>query len=370
MKNPKVSIIIPVYNGSNFVAEAIDSALAQTYKNIEIIVVNDGSTDNGQTAKVAKRYGEKIRYFEKNNGGVATALNLAIEKMTGDYFSWLSHDDVYFPNKIESQIDFINQQKLSDRFILYSDFCFINARGQQTATILLEPISSGIVKELIATSFLSGCSLLVPKVAFEEVGNFNLDLKTTQDYELWFRFVKAGFIFVKSPGVLIKSRQHSGQDSLAKIKFHKNEKENLYFWALKKFTPKQIFGSTENSHLGYLELSSILKAGGYSKSSTLARSIGLKNIGIERYWLLFNYGFCRPIFQFIKKYWASGNRFFGRQAQKHKELFLVVWIILWVGLWCFLVGLYGAQKLLPASWGIKPVQNITNEQGQWNWSIN
>ena len=91
--NPLVSIVIPVYNGSNFMREAIDSALAQTYPNIEILVVNDGSTDN--TREIALSYGDKIRYFEKENGGVATALNLAIHEMKGEYFSWLSHDDWY-----------------------------------------------------------------------------------------------------------------------------------------------------------------------------------------------------------------------------------------------------------------------------------
>ena len=107
--NPKVSIIIPVYKGKDFMREAIDSALAQTYKNIEIIVVNDGSDDNGVTKKIAESYGNKIRYFEKENGGVSTALNLAIDNMTGDYFSWLSHDDRYYPNKIESQIKYLKQ---------------------------------------------------------------------------------------------------------------------------------------------------------------------------------------------------------------------------------------------------------------------
>ena len=76
----KVSIIIPVYNGSNYVKEAIDSALAQTYKNKEIIVVNDGSTDEGATRDIVKSYGDKVTYYEKENGGVSTALNLGIEK--------------------------------------------------------------------------------------------------------------------------------------------------------------------------------------------------------------------------------------------------------------------------------------------------
>ena len=99
--NPLVSIIIPVYNGENYVAEAIDSALAQTYDNIEIIVVNDGSED--RTDEICKSYGNKIRYFKKENGGTSTALNLGIKNMNGEYFSWLSHDDKYYPNKIKRQ---------------------------------------------------------------------------------------------------------------------------------------------------------------------------------------------------------------------------------------------------------------------------
>ena len=108
--NPKVSIVIPVYNGSDYLKEAIESALAQTYKNIEIIVVNDGSNDNGNTQRIALSYGNEIRYYYKENGGTATALNFGIEKMQGEYFSWLSHDDVYYPEKISTQIEYLNKQ--------------------------------------------------------------------------------------------------------------------------------------------------------------------------------------------------------------------------------------------------------------------
>lgn len=82
---PLVSIIIPVYNGENYVCDAIDSCLLQKYKNIEIIVVNDGSVDS--TEKICKSYKDKIKYFFKKNGGVASALNLGIEKSSGDYIS-------------------------------------------------------------------------------------------------------------------------------------------------------------------------------------------------------------------------------------------------------------------------------------------
>jgi glycosyltransferase involved in cell wall biosynthesis len=78
---PLISLIIPVFNGSNFLKYAIDSALYQTYINIEILVINDGSTDKGKTELIALSYGKKIKYFKKKNGGVSSALNLGISKM-------------------------------------------------------------------------------------------------------------------------------------------------------------------------------------------------------------------------------------------------------------------------------------------------
>ena len=90
-EKPLVSIIIPVYNGANYLREAIESALGQTYGNCEVLVINDGSNDHGETEREALKFGDRIRYFKKENGGVASALNLGIRKMRGEYFSWLSH---------------------------------------------------------------------------------------------------------------------------------------------------------------------------------------------------------------------------------------------------------------------------------------
>ena len=125
---PKITIAIPVYNGSNFMKVAIDSAIAQTYDNKEILVINDGSTDNGETEKIALSYGNKIRYIKKENGGVATALNLAIKEMKGEYLSWLSHDDMYKPFKLEKQVEVLN--KLQDKnTIIFSNVELIDERG-------------------------------------------------------------------------------------------------------------------------------------------------------------------------------------------------------------------------------------------------
>ena len=124
---PKVSIVIPVYNGADYLADAIDSALAQDYDNKEIIVVNDGSTDDGATEAIVSDYGTKLRYFFKPNGHVASALNYAIERMTGEYFSWLSHDDLYFPNKVSAQVAQLAGEPTNT--IIYSDFEVLDVAG-------------------------------------------------------------------------------------------------------------------------------------------------------------------------------------------------------------------------------------------------
>src|SRR6185312_14318520 len=123
-----VSIIIPVYNGAQYLSEAIDSALAQSYQNIEVLVVNDGSTDAGATEAVAKSFGHSIRYFYKPNGHVASALNFGVGQMRGQYFSWLSHDDRYVPSKIEVQMHAISE--LGPNVAVYGDFEILEQETQ------------------------------------------------------------------------------------------------------------------------------------------------------------------------------------------------------------------------------------------------
>ena len=211
---PKISIIIPVYNGSNFLREAIDSALAQTYENVEILVINDGSNDHGATEKIAKSYGDKIRYFAKEYGGVATALNLGIKKMKGDYFSWLSHDDLYRPEKITKQIEFLSKQT-DKNIVIYADYELINEKGNHVETRVQDhqmlekvPIYS------LLRGIINGITLLIPKVVFETHGDFDVSLRCTQDYDLWFRIFN-DYKFVHQPEVLTKTRFHPNQDTVS-----------------------------------------------------------------------------------------------------------------------------------------------------------
>ena len=180
---PLVSIVIPVYNGSNYLAEAIDSALAQTYEHVEVLVVNDGSNDGGKTRDIALKYGNKIRYFEKENGGVSTALNHGIREMHGDFFSWLSHDDLYHQKNIEIQIHNI---------IKAGDMCVsgcLTSAFKQSPRETNRPISAA--KRYILSEHLDfwnhwiyACALLIPKSVLKVIGGLNKMNKTAQDDEL------------------------------------------------------------------------------------------------------------------------------------------------------------------------------------------
>lgn len=230
--NPSVSIIIPVYNGSDFLREAIDSALGQTYGNIEIVVVNDGSRDDGKTEAVALSYGDKIRYIRKANGGVATALNVGIREMKGDYFTWLSHDDLYYPTKTEEQVRFL--EELGEDAVIYGDFEYIDVNGEFLGTKKTGSAQScGINFSLIMEGTINGCTVMVPRHCFDKVGLFDEGLRTTQDFDMWFRLARE-CPFRHQPKVLVKSRVHPNQGSLT-IPGHMVEQDALYCAALSRF---------------------------------------------------------------------------------------------------------------------------------------
>jgi glycosyltransferase involved in cell wall biosynthesis/GT2 family glycosyltransferase len=253
---PKVSIVIPVYNGSNYIEKAIDSALNQTYENIEIIVVNDGSNDDYRTEKICKSYGNKIKYFSKENGGVASALNIGIEKMTGEYFSWLSHDDMYYPEKIQSQVDTLN--KLNDKkTIIYSGLDIIDENDNH---IEYQDYASKYKKEDLNKPLfaffhlaLNGCAMLIHKSHFDKVGLFNEDLPTTQDYDLWFRILRGSNILYNKD-ILVKSRSHSEQGSKALIGIHVEECNRFWLKVFSSLTEKEIIETAGSKDKFYLDL--------------------------------------------------------------------------------------------------------------------
>jgi hypothetical protein len=248
-----VSIVIPVFNGSAFLAQAIESALNQSYQNIEVIVVDDGSTDEGRTRSIAKRFGGRVQYVWKENGGVASALNCAIGKMSGKYFSWLSHDDLYKPDKVRRQVDLLRSLGFPQA-IVFGGYDLIDESGRRLRTISPHLLMSKDQLEVPLASLLrgliNGCTLLVPKELFLRFGTFNEQLLTTQDYDLWFRMLRKTSIVYES-SIEVLTRQHSDQCSRRMHDRHLLEGNTLWRGFLDSLTPEEMrtLGDTPTSFL-------------------------------------------------------------------------------------------------------------------------
>ncbi|MBF4990618.1 glycosyltransferase [Methylophilus sp. QUAN] len=277
MNKPKVSIVIPVYNGEDYLKQAIESALEQTYQNIEILVINDGSTDNGETDRIAKSYGSNIRYLYKENGGVASALNLAIREMQGEYFSWLSHDDLYSKDKVEKQI--LALANLAEKnVVIYSNYSVFTDDLEKASPVQLSGVRPESFRYWITIeNRLHGCTLLIPKQAFDKVGVFNESLRTTQDYDLWFRMAKQ-YDFVHIPDVLVQARQHANQGSYQMAGIALTECNQLLSNFAMNLSHKEILsGSGKSLSESYTDLASSMFNRGFNEAGASIKAYAISN---------------------------------------------------------------------------------------------
>jgi len=225
---PLVSIVIPLYNGSNYVEEALKCALAQTYENIEIVVVNDGSTDEGASRAICEKYADCIVYFEKENGGCSSALNFGIRHAKGDFISWLSHDDLYEPEKVAKQVAQYEARGLDpSRTVISNVGGLIDSEGK--------PISHPTRKEtglyraedafryFLFRACPNGCGLLIPKGLFEQHGYFDEGMRFVLDWNLWLKFALGGVDFYFDDEALVSNRVHSMQVTVKQRELHSKE---------------------------------------------------------------------------------------------------------------------------------------------------
>ena len=218
---PKVSIVIPVYNGSNYIHESIESALSQTYDNLEVIVVNDGSSDNGKTEKIVLSYGDRVRYYYKKNGGVSSALNYGIKMMSGDYFSWLSHDDKYTPNKVKDSVELLRKQNVYNRELLiaFTSGYYIDSDSKYIKRFPkhfdANTIYNGVdvIAKMLKKKMLNGCCMLIPRKAFERCGYFDETLRYNQDALMWYRIFSNGYQLITDNKQNVMYRLHRNQTS-------------------------------------------------------------------------------------------------------------------------------------------------------------
>jgi glycosyltransferase involved in cell wall biosynthesis len=211
INNPTVSIIIPCYNRELFICDAIDSALNQTYSNIEIVVVNDGSTDNTHEIIISK-YIDKIKYIQQKNSGASFARNLAIKSSIGEWILTLDSDDYISPNYVSDAIEKIKDKKTlvtARAFIVddklngnsyYPDISIFNK------TINLESMINQ--NQVITSSLFS-------KELWEKAGGYNEKIKRAEDWEFWVNLVSCGanVTYINKNEPYLKYRIHGDNKS-------------------------------------------------------------------------------------------------------------------------------------------------------------
>jgi len=208
-----VSVIIPCYNGERFLSEAIDSALYQTRHEIEVIVVDDGSTSMGPRDLVAG-YGNAVRYIRQENKGLSSARNTGIKAANGDVVAFLDDDDVWLPDKIERQIALYDKLRSGghDVGLISTAFIYTDERLNELSRFS-KPFAGYVFEHLIYTDIVGlPSSVIVPREVFVKVGGFNQELIASEDYDLWLR-IAARYEIYSLDKYLVKYRQRSASVS-------------------------------------------------------------------------------------------------------------------------------------------------------------
>jgi glycosyltransferase involved in cell wall biosynthesis len=200
---------------------------------------------------------------------VATALNLGVKRAKGEYISWLSHDDLYYPEKIEKQINFLGKNKPKN-VIIFSNYSTINSSGK---VIVNKKISQRAVKNircLLAIDLentLNGCTLLISKKIFSEKNLFDSTLKYTQDYDMWFRLFKKNIKFSYLDDFLIFSRQHKNQGGQSNIIAATLESDQLHSDMINDLSNSEVNCYCDTSPDFLINIYKIYRNSGYTKTS-------------------------------------------------------------------------------------------------------
>ena len=203
----RVSIIIPAYNAEKYIAETLESVLAQSCQDVECIVIDDGSTDH--TGEIVRGFGERVRYIRQENAERSAARNRGIAHASGDYLGFLDADDILMPEKLTEQVAFLDAHPGYD--VVYSRVSYFRDNGKRRHYTVRRVTPSGdIVPFLIWSNFIPINAPLIRRGAVERVGGFDVSLCRFEDWDFLLRLALSGsrFGFVNSIHALC--RMHGG----------------------------------------------------------------------------------------------------------------------------------------------------------------
>lgn len=202
-----ISVIIPTYNRGWIIKEAIDSVLTQNYPDFELIVVDDGSTDD--TQNILAEYKSRIRILQQDNKGVSAARNYGIDKARGDYLAFLDSDDIWLQNKITTQVNFFKQDPES--LICQTQEIWIRNGKRVNPKKYHKKYSGMIFEKTLPRCLVSPSAVMIKKSLIEEVGCFDETLPACEDYDLWLRISCRYPIHLIPKALIIKRGGHMDQ---------------------------------------------------------------------------------------------------------------------------------------------------------------
>ena len=205
---PLISVLLPVHNGEKYLNESIDSVLAQSFTNFELIMINDGSTDNSQhILRKFEACDSRVRVVVRENRGLATTLNDSLEIARGEWIARMDQDDIALPNRFERQLQWLKQTN--------TDICGSWVRRFGTfdkRVVRLKQTDESIKMEMLFCSPFAHPSVMM-RTALVKHLRYDKSREKAEDYDLWERAAEAGFKMTNVPEVLLLYRVHSGQIS-------------------------------------------------------------------------------------------------------------------------------------------------------------
>lgn len=202
---PLVSVVIPSYNSASYVTAAVESVLQQSCADLEVLVIDDGSTDD--TRAVISSFGAPVRYYHQPNSGVSVARNRGIAESTARYVAFLDADDTWFPSKLERQLDAM--ARAPGFGLCYTGFRFVDDALRPLRDFHPRQFDDALEAVLFEGNIVSSiCTVLVERALFEEVGGFDPALSQCADWDMWVRLARRTR-FLALDEVLVTYRQHA-----------------------------------------------------------------------------------------------------------------------------------------------------------------
>lgn len=211
---PTVSVVISTYNRADLLDQTLASVFAQTYRDFEVIVVDDGSTDH--TRRTVQKYGDRINFIHQRNSGRSLARNAGIAAARGEYIAFLDDDDLWLPRKVELQVRIFEASPDVD--VVYSPMRVIGGSAHGAVWNEAAPAREHLIEQLLSRNCVGNPSVvMVRRASLEAVGLFDPYVEPCEDWDFWIRLAIRGCNFQFIPEPLIEYRVHESNTSLQRL---------------------------------------------------------------------------------------------------------------------------------------------------------